>query len=121
MTTNLAGPSDIECNFSDIAVFSSGDTRYLTGNMRDWGGPMSKLAGCYNIDDLAALAKKRLPRGLYEFIDRGAEDEVTTRENAASIKRVLIRQRVAVDVSNPDFSTTLFGVKQTMPLGLAVT
>ena len=82
---------------------------------------MSKLAHARNIEDLAALARSRLPRGLYDYIERGAEDEVTLRENAASIKRVLIRQRVGVDVSRRDFSTTLFGVKQTMPLGIAVT
>jgi isopentenyl diphosphate isomerase/L-lactate dehydrogenase-like FMN-dependent dehydrogenase len=82
---------------------------------------MDSLSRCYNIDDLIALARKRLPKGLYDYLDRGAEDEVTLRENSASIKRVLIKQRVGRDVSNPDFSTTLFGVKQSMPMGLAVT
>lgn len=80
---------------------------------------MSKLSQTYNIDDLAALAKERLPFGLYEFIDRGAEDGVTVRENAESIKRILVKQKV--DVSKRDISTTVFGVKQSMPLGLAVT
>lgn len=55
------------------------------------------------------MAKKRLPSGLYEFLDRGAENEVTLRENSDSIKRVLIRQRVGRAVSNPNFATTLFG------------
>ena len=62
-----------------------------------------------------------MPKGLFEFIDRGAEDEVTLRENRDSIKRVLLRQRVGVDVSQRDFSTTLFGVKQSMPIGIAAT
>jgi len=79
------------------------------------------MATALNIDDLAAIAKRRLPAGLYEFIDRGAEDEVTMRENAASIKRVFIRQRVGVDVSKRDVSTTVFGVRQSMPLAIGVT
>jgi (S)-mandelate dehydrogenase len=82
---------------------------------------MPNLSKAYNIDDLAALARKRLPAGLYEFIDRGAEDEVTMRENAASIKRVMFRQRVGNNVAVRDFSTTVFGVKQTMPLAIGVT
>ena len=82
---------------------------------------MSRLARALNIDELAVLARKRLPKGLFEFIARGAEDEVTLRENRDSIKRVLLRQRVGVDVSQRDFSTTLFGVKQSMPIGIAAT
>jgi L-lactate dehydrogenase (cytochrome)/(S)-mandelate dehydrogenase len=82
---------------------------------------MSRLAKAMNIDELAALARRRLPRGLYEYLDRGAEDEVTMRGNAESIKRVFLRQRVAMDVSHRDTSTSLFGVQQALPIGLAAT
>jgi isopentenyl diphosphate isomerase/L-lactate dehydrogenase-like FMN-dependent dehydrogenase len=82
---------------------------------------MAKLGRALNIDDLEALARRNLPHGLFDFIDRGAEDEVTLRENAASIKRVMIRQRVGVDVSCRDMSTTVFGTKLSMPIGIAVT
>ncbi len=82
---------------------------------------MTNVHRAYNIGDLARIAKRKLPEGLYEFIDRGAEDEVTLRENRESIKRVFFRQRVGVDVSQRDFSTTLFGVKQSMPLGIGAT
>lgn len=82
---------------------------------------MGKEAKALNIDDLEALARARIPRGLFNFIARGAEDEVTLRENAASIKRVFFRQRVGVDVSNRDLSTTLFGTKLAIPVGVAVT
>jgi L-lactate dehydrogenase (cytochrome)/(S)-mandelate dehydrogenase len=67
------------------------------------------------------MAMRCLPAGLYEFIDRGAEDEVTMRENSESIKRILFRQRIGIDVSKRDISTTLFGVKQSMPIGIGVT
>lgn len=82
---------------------------------------MAAIDRAYNIDDIAAIARRRLPNGLYEFIERGAEDEVTARANMEAIKRTLIRQRVGIDVSEPDISTTLFGVKQTMPIGVGVT
>lgn len=82
---------------------------------------MRKASQALNIEDLAAMARRRLPRGLFDFIDRGAEDEVTLRENARSIRRVLWRQRVGVDVSRRDISTTVFGTKLSMPIGIAVT
>lgn len=82
---------------------------------------MAAVDRAFNIDDLARIARKRLPAGLYEFIERGAEDEVTAKANYASIKRIFIKQRVGIDVSKRDLSTTLFGVKQSMPLGVGVT
>jgi len=82
---------------------------------------MADVAQALNIEDLAAMARRRLPRGLYAFVDRGAEDETTLRENAASLKRVSFRQRVGVDVSARDISTTLFGQKLAMPVAVAVT
>src|SRR5262245_14325683 len=82
---------------------------------------MSNLARAFNINDLAAMARRKLPKGIYDYIDRGAEDEVTLRANADSIRQVLFRPRVAVDVSRRDISTTLFGTKLSMPLGISVT
>jgi isopentenyl diphosphate isomerase/L-lactate dehydrogenase-like FMN-dependent dehydrogenase len=82
---------------------------------------MNRVAKAMNIAELAALARRRLPRGLYEYLDRGAEDEVTMRGNAESIKRVFLRQRVAVDVSTRDAATELFGVRQALPIGIAAT
>ncbi|MBW8755505.1 MAG: alpha-hydroxy-acid oxidizing protein [Sphingomonadales bacterium] len=83
--------------------------------------PGSRLAKAQNIDELAALARRRLPRGLYEYLDRGAEDEVTMRGNAQSIKQVYLRQRVAVDVSRRDASTEVLGIRQSLPIGIAAT
>jgi isopentenyl diphosphate isomerase/L-lactate dehydrogenase-like FMN-dependent dehydrogenase len=82
---------------------------------------MSRLENAMNIEELAAMARRRLPRGLWEYLDRGAEDEVTLRENADSIKRVFLRQRVAVDVSSRDSSTSVLGIGQSMPVGIAAT
>lgn len=82
---------------------------------------MAGLDHIYNIEDLARLARRRIPRGLFEFIDRGAEDEVTTRANEACLKDTFLRQRVGVDVSQRDLSVSLFGVRQRMPIGVGVT
>ncbi len=82
---------------------------------------MSRIAKAQNIDDLAQIARRKLPRGLWDYIDRGSEDEVTLRENAESIRRVLLRQRVGIDVSQRDISTTVFGQNIAMPIGIAVT
>lgn len=82
---------------------------------------MNALIKAQNIDELAALARRRLPRGLYEYLNRGAEDEVTMRANADSIKRVFLRQRVAVDVSKRDAATDVLGIRQSLPIGIAAT
>jgi (S)-mandelate dehydrogenase len=82
---------------------------------------MSRATRASNIDELAAIARGRLPHGVFEFIDRGAEDEITMRENSNSIKRIALRQRVGVDVSKRDITTSLFGVRQSMPVGIAAT
>ncbi len=45
---------------------------------------MTNLANCYNIADLRAVARRRLPKGIFEYVDRGTEDEVCLRHNRAS-------------------------------------
>ena len=72
-----------------------------------------------NIEDLRRLAKRRMPRGLFEFVDRGAEDEITLAGNSEALRRTYLRQRVGIDVSRRDMSTTLFGTRLAMPIGIA--
>ena len=80
-----------------------------------------KHLGAYNIADLRELAKQRLPRGLFEFMDRGCEDEVSLRNNRAVFERIKLKPRVLNDVSKRDQSITLFGQKQNMPIAIAPT
>jgi L-lactate dehydrogenase (cytochrome)/(S)-mandelate dehydrogenase len=77
--------------------------------------------GAYNIADLRELARRRLPRGLFDYIDRGAEDEVSLRNNRAASERIKLRPRVLVDVSKRSQSITLFGHPQKMPIAIAPT
>ncbi len=80
-----------------------------------------KTLGAYNIFDLRDLAKKRLPKGLFEFIDRGCEDEVSLRNNRAALERIKLKPRVLNDVSKRNQAITLFGHKQNMPIAIAPT
>jgi isopentenyl diphosphate isomerase/L-lactate dehydrogenase-like FMN-dependent dehydrogenase len=75
----------------------------------------------YNIFDLRALAQKRVPKGLFEFVDRGTEDEVSLRNNRAVFDRIRFRPRTVVDVSKRSSATTIFGVEHNMPLVIAPT
>lgn len=82
---------------------------------------MGKDFDAYNIADLREKARKRLPRGLFEFVDRGTEDEVSLRNNRAVFERLRFRPRTFVDVSKRTQETTIFGTKQKMPLVIAPT
>ncbi|CAN7608466.1 FMN-dependent L-lactate dehydrogenase LldD [Phenylobacterium sp. LjRoot219] len=69
--------------------------------------------------DYRELARRRLPRFLFEYIDGGSYAEVTLRRNVADLERIALRQRVLRDVSSLDLSTELFGHKQALPVALA--
>ena len=71
-----------------------------------------------SISDYRALARKRLPHFLFEYLDGGSYDEVTLRRNVEDLQSVALRQRVLCDVSAIDVSTELFGQKWALPVGL---
>jgi L-lactate dehydrogenase (cytochrome) len=73
------------------------------------------------IEDLRTAARRRLPRALFDYIDGGAEDEVTLRDNHADFGRYRFRPRALVDVTRRDQSTTVLGVPVASPLILAPT
>jgi isopentenyl diphosphate isomerase/L-lactate dehydrogenase-like FMN-dependent dehydrogenase len=75
----------------------------------------------YNIADLRVLARKRLPRGLFEYVDRGAEDERALANNRAALERVRLRPRVLRNVLKRSTATTLFGRAQKLPLAISPT
>lgn len=69
--------------------------------------------------DYRELARRRLPKFLFEYIDGGSYDEVTMNRNRADLKKIALRQRVMQNVADIDLSTTLFGSDYAMPVGLA--
>jgi isopentenyl diphosphate isomerase/L-lactate dehydrogenase-like FMN-dependent dehydrogenase len=83
--------------------------------------PDDNTLGAYNIFDLRDMALRRVPKGLFEFVDRGTEDEVALRNNRAVFERIKFRPRTLVDVSRRTQEITLFGNKQKMPICIAPT
>jgi isopentenyl diphosphate isomerase/L-lactate dehydrogenase-like FMN-dependent dehydrogenase len=75
-----------------------------------------KTLGAYNIHDLREMAKRRLPRGVFEFVDRGTEDESALRNNRDAFERIRFKPRTLVDVSKRSQAITLFGKEQPMPV-----
>ena len=74
-----------------------------------------------NIADLRQLARQRLPRALFDYIDGGAQDEVTLRANQADFNNFTLVQRVLRDVTTRDQSVTVLGQKYDLPLILSPT
>lgn len=72
-----------------------------------------------NATDYRELARRRLPRFLFEYIDGGSYAEVTLRRNVADLEEIALRQRVLHDVSKLDLSTNLFGQDMRLPIALA--
>jgi L-lactate dehydrogenase (cytochrome) len=72
-----------------------------------------------NIEDLRRAAKRRLPRVVFDYIDGGAEDEWTLRENSLAFEAVTLRPRCAVAVPSCDLRTGVLGTSLPMPLILA--
>lgn len=69
--------------------------------------------------DYRRLAKKRLPRNLFDYIDGGSYSEITLRNNVADFENLRMKQSVMRDISNIDTKTRLFGEDYALPLGLA--
>ena len=69
--------------------------------------------------DYRELARRRLPRQLFDYIDGGAYEEATLRANVSDLERLLLRQLVMRDVSTRDPSVELFGQRLALPVILA--
>jgi L-lactate dehydrogenase (cytochrome) len=72
-----------------------------------------------SVSDYRELARRRLPRLLFDYVDGGAFEEATLRANRADLHQLALKQKVMCDVSALDTSTTLFGQHLSMPLILA--
>src|SRR5581483_9229799 len=75
-----------------------------------------RLARSANIDDLRRIAKARLPRGVFDYIDGGAEDEISLSRNVDAFRQVEFRPRVLRDVGTVDPSGSILGKPVPIPL-----
>jgi (S)-mandelate dehydrogenase len=82
---------------------------------------MADLSSAINIEDLRSLARRRLPRAIFDFFDGGAEDEVTLRGNREAFERVRLLPKVLVDVAAVDLRTEILGETASLPLAIAPT
>jgi L-lactate dehydrogenase (cytochrome) len=71
------------------------------------------------IEDLRELAKKRVARAVFDYVDRGSYSEATLRANREDLESLWLRQRVAVDVDNRTTRSTMLGQEVAMPVALA--
>ncbi|KVE41114.1 alpha-hydroxy acid oxidase [Burkholderia sp. BDU5] len=73
------------------------------------------------IEDLRVLARKRIPRMFYDYVDTGSYTESTYRANEADFQRIKLRQRVGVDIAHRSLRTTMAGQDVAIPVALAPT
>jgi L-lactate dehydrogenase (cytochrome) len=82
----------------------------------------SSIADIINsIADLREIARRTIPRAIFEYAERGSYDEVTLRRNRRDLEALEFRQRVMVDVSKQSMATTLVGESAAIPLAIAPT
>jgi len=74
-----------------------------------------------NIEDLRQLARKKMPRAVFDYVDRGSYDELSWRANVDDLRAIRFRQRVLIDADNRDIASTMLGERVTMPVCIAPT
>ncbi|RTL90995.1 alpha-hydroxy-acid oxidizing protein [Ancylobacter aquaticus] len=79
------------------------------------------MATVTNIQDLRAIAMRKVPRAIFHYADRGSYDETTLAANKADLAAIRLRQRVMIDVSDRSTATTMIGEKVALPLAIAPT
>lgn len=81
----------------------------------------AELQRCHSIADLRTLARRKLPKVMFDYIDGGAEDEVTQARNSSDFRNYSLVPRTLTDVSNVRLGTSIQGVSSPLPLLLSPT
>ena len=74
-----------------------------------------------NIEDLRRIARRKIPRAIYDYVERGSYDELTLEANRADLDATRLRQRVLIDVSKLSLASTMLGEAVAMPVAIAPT
>jgi len=82
---------------------------------------MGRLDRCYNIADLREVARRRLPKGVFEYVDKGTEDMVALANNRRAFEDLKLLNRVLVDVSDVQLGAEIFGKPASLPMVIAPT
>lgn len=75
-----------------------------------------RLEAVLNYDDARAAAQKRLPKAIFDYVDGGAEDEVTLRRNTEGFRDLSFEPRGATWIEQPDLKTNILGLELSMPV-----
>lgn len=87
----------------------------------EWNRIERRLAKCGSIADVRKIAKRELPSGVFDYIDGGAEDEISLDRNSSAFAKIALQPNVLRDVSEIDTSIDLFGERRDTPIILAPT
>jgi L-lactate dehydrogenase (cytochrome) len=80
-----------------------------------------RLRACLNVEDLRRLSRRRLPRAVFDYVDGGADEEITVRDNEAAFRAWKFAPRVLEGAGAPAIATELFGRPFAAPLMLCPT
>src|SRR5258708_7591910 len=80
-----------------------------------------RIEDAVNIEELHQMAKRKLPKSMFDYIEGGVEDERGLERNGAAFKKHQLLPRYLVDVSTRDQSQTIFGRKFGSPFGISPT
>src|SRR6516165_12658761 len=80
-----------------------------------------RLSACHDIADLRAAGRRVIPRPVFDYVDGGADEELSLRANTRAFQRFRFQPRTLVDVSEPDTATAFLGSVAPLPLALAPT
>ena len=80
-----------------------------------------RLSACHDIADLRATGRRLTPRPVFDYVDGGADEEVSVRANTRAFRRWQFQPRTLVNVSDADTSTAFLGSVVPLPLALAPT
>ena len=86
-----------------------------------WNGKVRRLSRAMTIEDLRKLAKKRTPKGQFDYVEGGSEAEITLQRNLDYFQKVQFSPHVLRDISAIDLSSQLLGEATDLPFGFAPT
>ena len=92
------------------------DIQRLPDTARDRLSESGRAQRAVNIADLRALARRRLPQGVYDYVDGAAWDEVTKQRNESDLQSLALRPRMLVGATEIDLSTEVLGRRIDVPL-----
>jgi L-lactate dehydrogenase (cytochrome) len=92
------------------------DVRRLPQTTRERLSEAGRAQRAINISDIRTLARRRLPAGVFDYVDGGAWDEVTKRRNESDLQALMLRPRMLVGATEIDLATEVLGRRVAVPL-----